>query len=67
MVYGRGAECSLCERAIELVQRLAREFELAVESVDVSTDAALFERYQFVIPVVVFDGVELGSGRLRGD
>ena len=48
--------CHLCEVAKAKLAKLQREFDLEVEEVDITQDAALLARYRNVIPVVVIDG-----------
>jgi thiol-disulfide isomerase/thioredoxin len=58
------ANCSLCERAYPMVERLAREGLLSVEKIDITTDPALFELYRYRIPVVVLSTGEVHEGRI---
>jgi glutaredoxin len=48
--------CHLCERARDVLRRLQADFALEVEEIDITTRAALYEEYRYVIPVVVIDG-----------
>lgn len=48
--------CCLCDRAKAVLHRLQADFELAIEEVDITGDAALYEQYRYTIPVVVIDG-----------
>lgn len=48
--------CHLCEAAKAKLAKLQREFDLDIEEVDITQDAALLARYRNVIPVVVIDG-----------
>ena len=60
LLYGTSA-CHLCEQAEELLEELLAVNRAArYRKVDISTDDALFERYGWVIPVIVRpDGEEL--------
>ena len=49
-------QCSLCDKAKALLHRLQSEFDLVIEEVDITRDPALFELYQYTIPVAVVDG-----------
>jgi glutaredoxin len=56
--------CHLCdsvEQTIRLVQR-THPIELAIRNI--LDDPADFERYQYEIPVVILDGVEIARYRL---
>ncbi len=47
--------CHLCEIAHDLLRGLAREFDLTIDEIDITRDAALLERYRETIPVLVID------------
>lgn len=57
-------DCPLCDEAAHLLRRLAREFGLEVEEVDIETDPALLERYKESIPALALDGEPLLSAPL---
>jgi hypothetical protein len=62
--------CHLCDLARDDLDLLGFEMNLAVETVDITTDPALLQRYQALIPVVDVDGGPLLTppitlGRLR--
>jgi glutaredoxin len=57
--------CHLCDEAAHLLRRLAPEFGLDVEEVDIDSDPALLERYWDSIPVVALDGEPLVSAPFR--
>jgi glutaredoxin len=56
--------CHLCEEARALLDELGQDLGFAIEEIDITTDAALFARYRYEIPVVMKDGVELARGRV---
>lgn len=58
-VYRR-EQCSLCEEAIETIESVADEADVAVDidEVDVDSDPQLREQYGTQVPVVVVDGTE---------
>ena len=49
-------DCTLCARALEVVERVARELDAELEAVDISGSADLESRYRELIPVVAIDG-----------
>ena len=49
-------DCHLCEEAERLLRRLAPEMGFRLELMDISTDAALYERYCSAVPVLAVDG-----------
>ena len=56
--------CPLCDEAARLLLRLAPEFGLEVEEVDIEGDPVLLERYRDCIPVIALDGEPLLSAPL---
>jgi glutaredoxin len=61
VVYGK-AECSLCDKAASILERLRTEFDYRIEHVDITSDPRLFERYRYRVPVVVLGGREIAEG-----
>ena len=57
-------DCHLCEEAERLLGRLAREMRFRLELVDISSDAALYERYYLAVPVLAVDGEAVLSAPL---
>jgi glutaredoxin len=56
--------CHLCEQAEELLEEIAAECPLDLDIVDITTDADLFERFRYEIPVVAVEGGGTVSGRI---
>jgi thiol-disulfide isomerase/thioredoxin len=48
--------CALCERALEVVERVATVLDAELEAVDISGSPELESRYRELIPVVAIDG-----------
>lgn len=48
--------CHLCEKARVILDRVAEDYPLTVESFDITRDEGLYERYWDVIPVVEVEG-----------
>ena len=61
VVFGK-PDCSLCAKAIAILERLQREFDFHIDYVDITRDPGLFSRYCERIPVVVLDGQEVAWG-----
>jgi hypothetical protein len=57
-------DCHLCEEAERLLRRLAPEMGFRLERVDISSDAALYERYSLAVPVLAVDGEAVLSAPL---
>jgi glutaredoxin len=55
--------CHLCEEALDLLQELGVAPELA----DVDADGALFDLYDWRVPVVLVDGVPAAEGMITRD
>jgi glutaredoxin len=56
--------CHLCEDARATLEELRREHAFALDEIDITTDAELFARYRFDIPVLFRDGREVARGRI---
>ena len=56
--------CHLCEQAEELLEALAAECPLDLETIDITTDIDIFDRYRYEIPVVAVEGGGTASGRI---
>jgi glutaredoxin len=56
--------CHLCEDARATLEELRREHAFALDEIDITTDAELFARYRFDIPVLFRDGSEVARGRI---
>jgi glutaredoxin len=61
VVYGK-RECSLCDKATAILERLRSEFAYRIEHVDITENADLFARFRYRIPVVAVEGREIASG-----
>ena len=55
-LYGKPG-CHLCEDARSVLDRLQQRYRFEIEEVDITSDPALFRRYDILIPVIVIDGV----------
>ena len=53
--------CEIVEQTIRFVQR-KRAFDFA--KIDITTDAGLFEKYQYEIPVIEVNGAEVARHQL---
>ena len=60
IVYGK-PDCTLCDKATAILERLRAEFAYRVEHVDITENTDLFARYRYRIPVVAVDGREIAS------
>ena len=56
--------CHLCDEVRDLLDEVAAEFDLAITSVDITSDQELLTTYRYDIPVVTFDGREIARGRI---
>ena len=57
-LYGRGY-CHLCDEMRAALEPMRQEFGLAIDVVDVDSDAALELRFGSLVPVLMHAGVEL--------
>ena len=58
ILYSR-SYCHLCDDMLAALENLRAEFDFSVEVIDVDADAALVERYDELVPVLV--GQRLGK------
>ncbi len=56
--------CHLCEELRALLDDLQPIYDLTVEEIDILRDKALYTRYRYDIPVVLFNGTEIARGRV---
>jgi len=57
-------DCGLCAEAYRALRRVSLDLPLEIERVDITQDAALFERYALHIPVVTMGERELDAAGL---
>jgi len=50
--------CTLCDKALHILDRVGMLFPLEVETFDITTDPDVYARYQDKIPVLHIDGEE---------
>src|SRR5438874_5153345 len=53
-------ECHLCEDALDILDRLAPQYDLQVTEVNILDDMALYEAYHLEIPVLDIEDGRLG-------
>lgn len=56
--------CHLCDEVRALLAELQPAYRFEIEEIDITSDAGLFARYRYEIPVVVADGREIARGRI---
>lgn len=59
-IYGK-PDCHLCDQALAVLERLARERSFDIEQRDITEDDRLHRAYFERIPVIVLDGQELSD------
>jgi len=64
LILYREPDSPLCERGEVVARRLADRFNLELVPADVSSDEALLKTFGARLPVLEFEGIELGSGEL---
>lgn len=55
-IYSK-SDCSLCEQALAVVERVRARRPFTLTVVDVRTDPVLWERHRYEVPVVLVEGV----------
>ncbi|HLZ10068.1 MAG TPA: glutaredoxin family protein [Chloroflexota bacterium] len=61
VVWGK-PDCSLCDQAHAILDKLSHEYAIVVTTKDVRSDPVALNRYQYMIPVVEI----AGTPRLQG-
>ena len=56
-VYGKPG-CSSCDDALELLDDTSARFSFELVRHNIRQDAELFEKYRYLVPVVVIGGIE---------
>jgi thiol-disulfide isomerase/thioredoxin len=56
--------CHLCDEMKAAIARVAREFPVTLEEIDISPDPALEARYGVEIPVLLVDGRKAAKYRI---
>ncbi len=51
--------CCLCDKAKSILLKVQAEIPFVLQETDISQDQALFEKYQYVIPVVAINGQDV--------
>ncbi len=55
-------QCSLCEKAKQIIIELKQDWDIILEEVDIDESDELTELYGIMIPVVKMDGEEVAFG-----
>jgi glutaredoxin len=61
------ANCGLCDKMKAQMAQAQCDELYSFEEVDITTEAELFERYRYDIPVLMINGVEAFRHRLQAD
>lgn len=56
--------CHLCEDVRAVLDDLKDSHHFEIEEIDITRDQVLFERYCYEIPILLYDGEEVGRGRI---
>ena len=57
--------CHLCDLAKDVIERCRQKVDFAVETIDISQNPELLERYRYDIPVILLDGTEIARHFVR--
>ncbi len=58
VIYSKSG-CCLCDKAKAILLKVQTEIPFTLQEIDISQNQALFEKYQYVIPVVAINGEDL--------
>ena len=56
--------CHLCEDVRAVLDDLKDSHHFEIEEIDITRDQVLFDRYCYEIPILLYDGEEVGRGRI---
>ncbi len=59
------AGCHLCEQARAMLDEIATEVDYELTEIDIRSDLALFEQYQYRIPVIIVNTTHVVEGRIE--
>ncbi|HEY9900537.1 MAG TPA: glutaredoxin family protein [Pantanalinema sp.] len=59
-----GPGCCLCDQAKALLDKVAADQPFQLDIVDIHSDAALYERFRYAIPVIAVDGEVVMAGKV---
>jgi glutaredoxin len=63
VIWGK-SDCSLCDRAHTILEKLSRDYAIVVSTRDITADPVAFERYRYRIPVVEIAGKHRFEGKI---
>lgn len=66
LIYSK-PDCHLCDIAKQIVRKIAGEFSLEVQEINIQDDAKTFEHYKYEIPVVFLNDSEVFRHRISED
>lgn len=58
MIYSK-PECCLCDKAKAILLKVQAEIPFTLRVIDISQNHTFFEKYQYVIPVVAINGLDI--------
>jgi glutaredoxin len=64
IIYSRPG-CHLCDEAKAVIERARRDTDFTFEEIDIESDDELLKKYQYDIPVVTINGMEVFKHRVE--
>ncbi|WP_260681889.1 glutaredoxin family protein [Alkalicoccobacillus porphyridii] len=64
LIFYSKENCSICDKGLQTIESLKKEFTFTLEYVDIYSDDQLLEQYMWRIPVVKMDGKVIDEGIL---
>jgi len=59
------AGCHLCEEALDMLEDIAALTTYKLTEIDIRSDAAIFEKYRYRIPVIAINNDTIIEGRIE--
>jgi len=60
-------DCHLCDEAKAVLLKVAQEFDVSIEEINIETDPDAYQKFRYDIPVIFLDDVKLFKHRVDAD
>ena len=60
-------DCHLCDEAKAVLLKVAQEFDVSIEEINIEKDPDAYKKFRYDIPVIFLDDVKLFKHRVDAD
>ena len=60
-------DCHLCDEAKAVLLKVAQEFDVSIEEINIEKDPDAYQKFRYDIPVIFLDDVKLFKHRVDAD